>query len=273
VRNDAPCALGHDRRARRLWLEGGVPAIPARGQRCAARRDHGLRRAVGCGGRGRLGRRCHGRGRSRGASEQPAALNEQIAWTISDLAFAYYKAGKLEDCYGTADGQLAPYIGNVANVFDDKHKVMRALSYNADLCKKAIDKKLGAFVAATPCALAENGHGIPPAVHGGKEPACVVIQDVKREGEDDLECGAVSLVTKGAAPKTLEPDGGNLGDPSLCCNLGKVSFQKRGESWAMLVLSGGRDCFGGTASSSEQHVYELSGTTLKLVHRAESTYH
>jgi hypothetical protein len=48
-------------------------------------------------------------------------------------------------------------------VFDDTTKVIRALEYNANLCKKAIDKKLGVFVAAIPCALGENGHGIPPS--------------------------------------------------------------------------------------------------------------
>src|SRR5512139_1730319 len=37
--------------------------------------------------------------------DQPDALKLQIAWRLSDLAFAYYKAGKFASCYSIAAGQ------------------------------------------------------------------------------------------------------------------------------------------------------------------------
>jgi hypothetical protein len=42
----------------------------------------------------------------------------------------------------------------------------------------------------------------------------------------------------------------------------------------VLVGSGGRNCIGGTANTSEQHVYELvGGKTLRLVGRLDAAYH
>ena len=207
------------------------------------------------------------------SSDQEPALQLQIAWQISDLAFAQYKAGRPEACYATAASQLLPYIGNVGEVFSDDTQVMRALAYNAQLCQKAIDKQRGAFIAA-PCALGiENAHGLPAQVLGPGAAACLVLEDGARAEEDLYACGKVVLVRKGGARTVLEVEEGNLADSSVCCNVTGVSFAKRPTGWAVLIETEGRDCNGGTAASEEQHVYELRGTTLELAHTVRAVAH
>lgn len=210
--------------------------------------------------------------------EQDAALNEQIAWSISDHAFALYKAGKHEDCYRVAESQLQPYRGNVAEVFGDDTKVVKALSYNSGLCRKAAEKKRGTFVERGPCALGD-GIGFP-----GDPNTCLDIGEmghtIDEDGNQDRECGAISLLEPGKGGKpartalTVEGDhDANLSDASVCCNNGSITFQKRGTTWALLVTTEGENCQGGTARTSEEHVYELRGDKLVLVHKLDAAYH
>lgn len=208
--------------------------------------------------------------------DQDAALQQQIAWRISDLAFAYYKAGKFEQCYAEAASELAPYVGNVAHYIEDG-PVIQALDYNAKICLEAVNKQRGAFTPSTTCTLAEGAWGLPAAMlDSGDREACIVkAEDTK---DDDMNvCGAVTLVRqpkKGKISRTpITLSEGNLADGSVCCNVETVSFQRRAKTWAMLVVSNGRNCDGGTASSEEQVVYELDGTTLKAVHSMGASFH
>jgi hypothetical protein len=209
--------------------------------------------------------------------EQSQALHEQIAWRISDLAYAYYKAGKLEDCYAVAASQLAPYRGNVDS-FDNLEKPSAALAYNAKLCQEAVDKKLGAFTDAAKCTLAEDAWGIPAEALGGDDREACIVQSGDRKDEEGLRtCGEVTLVQqskKGRLSRTkLKVDDGNLTDGSVCCNITSVGFARRPKTWAMRVVTLGRNCDGGTASTEEQQVYELEGTALRSVHTMGAAFH
>jgi hypothetical protein len=208
--------------------------------------------------------------------DQPRELQSQIAWRISDRAFALYKAGELEACYSEAAGQLESYIGNVAHVFEDGHPSLSALEHNAKLCHDAIDKQRGEFVAATECSLEGNTFAIPNKIAGADE-HCVHIEDGKQDADEMWQCGGVTLLrghADGSVKRTrLTVDDGNLVDSGVCCTVGEPAFQKRGSTWRMLVPSAGRNCDGGTASMEAEDVYELTGTKLVLVHHLGAVHH
>ena len=97
----------------------------------------------------------------------------------------------------------------------------------------------------------------------------MVLEPGKKDSEDLNECGDVVLVRqskKGKLSKTKLTADGNLSNGSVCCNVESVGFARRGANLAILVKTMGRDCNGGTASSEEQHAYELKGTTLTVFH-------
>jgi hypothetical protein len=206
--------------------------------------------------------------------DQPEPLRTQIAWRFSDLAFARFKAGDFAGCYAVAAAQGSPYPGNVGMEFAEDDAVVKALNHNAELCRNADHKARGTFTPATKCTLAGD-YGIPAAI--APDAACLAIGASHKDKDELLVCGKVSLVQKPPGGKlvrrALDVAGGNLNNGSVCCNISEVSFAKRGPSWAVRVHSDGRDCNGGTASSEEEHEYELSGTTLKLVHTFGATAH
>jgi hypothetical protein len=203
---------------------------------------------------------------------QDPALQEQIAWQISDLALALYKAGDPEACYARAAGQLDPYPHNVASSFGEDSAVIRALGYNAELCHKAGEKKRGPFVDAGECS-GGDGVAVPPGILAGA-PACIVIGEPRKDADGNPMCGSVTLVQgKKRTRLAIASEDANLADPSVCCNISSFGFAKRKQGWAMLVKSGGRNCQGGTANTSEEHVYELSGATLTLAHQLDYASH
>jgi hypothetical protein len=210
--------------------------------------------------------------------EQPAPLKEQIAWRLSDLSFAYFKAKQFGNCYAVAAAQTPPYAGNVGFFFNDGDKVMTALEYNAKICQEAAAKERGPFASVGPCAFDEDAHSLPASeLAATDKAACLVFAPDKQDGEGMNECGGVALVRqskKGKLSRTkLSVGEGNLGNGSVCCNLEAVSFGKRGANLAILIETRGRDCNGGTASSEEQHAYELQGTTLELFHALNAVAH
>lgn len=210
--------------------------------------------------------------------DQPPALQKEIAWRLSDLSFAYFKAGKHESCYAIASAETTPYVGNVGSVFDESDPVIRALEYNAKLCQEAAAKARGKFEAAGKCTLEEDGFAVPTsALDGTDQAACLVVEPGKKDSDEMNECGAVVLVRKSQKGKLsrtkLVHDAGNLADGSRCCNIEGVSFGRRGANLAILVETHGRDCNGGTAASEEQHAYELKGDALELFHSLSATAH
>ena len=212
--------------------------------------------------------------------DQPDPLKLQIAWRLSDLAFAYYKAGRFADCYGLAAGQTPPYAGNVGFFFGESDGVMKALDYNANICEQAATKDRGKFEAGsdTKCTIAKDAIEVPAsALDGTDKAACLVIEPGKKDHNDMNECGDVTLVRqskKGRISKQkLVITDGNLAEGSVCCNIEGVSFGRHGANLAILVETLGRDCNGGTASSEEQHAYELVGDKLELFHSLGAIAH
>lgn len=212
--------------------------------------------------------------------DQPDPLKLQIAWRLSDLAFAYYKAGQYANCYGIAAGQTPPYAGNVGFFFNESDGVMKALDYNAKICLEAAAKERGKFEPGsdTKCTLAKDAIEVPAsALDGTDKAACLVIGPGKKDEDDMNECGDVTLVRQSKkgriSRQKLEVTTGNLAEGSVCCNLEGASFGRHGANLAILVETMGRDCNGGTASSEEQHAYELVGNKLELFHTIGAIAH
>jgi hypothetical protein len=211
-------------------------------------------------------------------ADQTDALKSQIAWRLSDLSFAYYKAGQFASCYAVASAEATPYAGNVGFFFGEDDAVMKALEHNAKLCQDAAAKERGPFVAAGTCTFVEDAHALPAsALEPTDKAACIVFEPGKKDTDDLNVCGDVTLVRqskKGKLSRTkLAVTEGNLANGSVCCNIERVSFGRRGANLAILVETLGRDCDGGTASSEEQHAYEVKGAALDLFHTLNATAH
>jgi hypothetical protein len=206
-------------------------------------------------------------------SNQPKELQEQLALRYVDLARALREAGRPEDCYAAVAGQFDTQPTTVAGLFDETSPVLRSLSESAERCRREAETKRGQFTQGIDCE-AGTGFGPPKGIVSGA-PACLVIGEPTREGEVLKACGSVTLVqgtTRTAL--TVEGEHANLTDRGVCCNISSVHFAKRKAGWAALVESGGHSCGGGDSSlSSQEHVYELAGTTLRLVHRLEFGTH
>jgi hypothetical protein len=202
-------------------------------------------------------------------SNQAQDLKDQLARRLNVLARALHDAGRFEDCYATAASQLESTPQTVAGVFEEGAPARLAISDNAERCRRAAEKKRGLFTHGRECK-AEKGFAIPEGIAKGA-PSCIVLGDVTKEGDALKTCGSVTLVQgKTRTPLSVEGDRANLTYPGVCCHIESMHFAKREQGWAVLVESGGTSCGGGdTALSSQEHVYELSGTTLKLVHRLE----
>ena len=210
--------------------------------------------------------------------DQDAALQAQIAWRLSDLSFAYYKAGQFANCYGVASSEVTAYAGNVGFFFGEDDAVMKALEHNAKLCQDAAAKERGPFVAASKCTFAADAHALPAtALDAADKAACMVFGPGKKDTDDLTVCGDVTLVRQSKAGKLsrtkLAVTEGNLVNGSVCCNIEKVSFGRRGANLAILVETEGKDCDGGTASSEEQHAYEVKGAALELFHTVNAIAH
>jgi hypothetical protein len=206
-------------------------------------------------------------------SEQEPELQEQIAWRLSDLSLAYYKAGRYGDCYSLTGRELSPYAGNIAFFMDGP--VIKALEYNQKLCSSAIEKERGAFVKAGEC---KGGYSVPKALlAAGVRSECVQQGDQSKDSDDLVVCGKITVVTTLASGKTVPTPmnvvDGNLTDSSVCCNVESVGFAKQDADWTMLVKTEGKDCNGGTASSEEQMVYKRSGDRLEVVHAVGASFH
>jgi hypothetical protein len=205
--------------------------------------------------------------------EQEAELQEQIAWRLSDLSLAYYKAGRYEDCYSVTGRELSPYAGNIAFFMDGP--IIKALEYNQKLCAAAIEKARGAFVQAGKC---KAGYSVPVALLAdGVTSECVQQGEQSKDSDDLVVCGKVTVVTTFASGKTVRTlmnvDDGNLTDSSVCCNVEWVGFARADSDWKMLVKTEGRDCNGGTASSEEQIVYKRAGDKLEQIHAVGAAFH
>ncbi len=215
------------------------------------------------------------------AYDQPADLQAQLAWRLADLTWALHAAGNDSACYDIAAREVTTYAGNAAAILE-QGRVLDALAANADVCYRAEATKRGDFADATRCTLVDDALGVPTsALASGDRAACLVIEPgATNPQEMAFECGDVTLVRLTSAGRITRttltlPEDSNLADGGVCCNLHDVQFARRGNTFAFLAKTGGRNCDGGTASGSEEEVHELArdGKTLGVVHSLDVAYH
>lgn len=186
-------------------------------------------------------------------------LDANWYWLRSDLALAYLKAGREQDCLKLLDPLVgnpgSPY--NVMNLEDDG-RVSHALETNQRLCEAAHEKRLVRY-RHIPCpdvtsnvldsAVVAPGHCLVlrPAPHAGACPSLEEWQDGKRL-------------------HTLTPLGDEatspLLDTSRCCSVQQLRVAVEGEQRSLRLLGEGRDCFGGTAHDHIDALYRWQEQTL-----------
>ncbi|MBB4867744.1 hypothetical protein HNP46_006663 [Pseudomonas nitritireducens] len=184
-------------------------------------------------------------------------------WLRSDLALAYLKAGREQDCRK----QLQPLINNprsssdVNAVFPEDARLARALEINQRLCEEAHEKRLANFTQTT-CQTS-----IPGALAGAltAQGTCMALLPATTD-------------TSGACPSLEEWQGSKrlrrlhlvasdnrspLGDASLCCKIHSIRVAQADGKPLLRLQGEGRDCFGGSAYDLLDATYELNGSELK----------
>ena len=189
-------------------------------------------------------------------------------WFLSDLAFATLQDGDPVGCLRILAGPTDPHDATNQAVADTK--VGKALAYNWDLCTKAHETALRDFTSK-PCAAGDKD---AIAADGG----CLMIDggagfdEFKKALDEDKPddaarlCPHVVFKTKGKETP-LHASGGTLLDTSSCCGYDALSMARKGGKRLLRLQSSSpaRDCFGGTATTILDTIYEWTGDQLKLV--------
>lgn len=188
---------------------------------------------------------------SAGTDDKP---NLDAYWFWSDLAFATFKDGDPVGCMRVLAGPTDPH--DSTNRAIDGSKVGGALSYNWDLCSKAHDKAMSDFKPDATLSI-EGGAGYDEFKKA-----------LDQDKVDDAAklCPKLVVKTKGKTT-TLHATEGLLVSTSNCCGYNKVATAHRGGKRLVRLSSEypSRDCFGGTATTLLDTVYEWTGNELKLV--------
>ena len=186
---------------------------------------------------------------SAGTEDKP---NLDAYWFWSDLAFATYKDGDPVGCMRVLAGSTDPH--DAVNRAIEDTKVAGALSYNWDLCAKAHDKAMSDFKPTTDIAI-EGG-----ATYDEFKKA------LDADKADDAAKLCPKIVVKGKKT-ALHVTEGALTSTSNCCGYNQVAIARRGNKRLVRLSSQypSRDCFGGTATTILDTVYEWTGNELKLV--------
>ena len=201
-----------------------------------------------------------------GSEDKP---DEEAYWFWSDLAFATLKDGDPVGCLRVLAGPTDLHDATNQRVADTK--VGKALAYNWELCTKAHEAAVADF-KSTPCAAA--GDRPATASDGG----CLMFaggagfDEFKKALDDDKQDDAARLcphvVFKARGKETaLRASGGTLLDTSSCCGYDELSTARRAGKRLVRLRSTtpSRDCFGGTATTILDTIYEWQGNALKLV--------
>lgn len=201
-----------------------------------------------------------------GSEDKP---NQEAYWFWSDLAFATLKDGDPVGCLRILAGPTDLHDATNQAIADTK--VGKALAYNWDLCTKAHEAALHDFTSK-PCAAASDQPAT--AVDGG----CLIFaggasfDEFKKALDEDKQddaarlCPHVAFKAKGKETP-LPASGGTLTDTSSCCGYDKLSVARRGGKRLVRLQSTdpSRDCFGGTATTILDTIYEWQGNQLQLV--------
>jgi len=187
----------------------------------------------------------------RGTEDKP---NQDAYWFWSDLAFAIFKDGDPVECMRVLAAPTDPHESVNRAISDSK--VGGALAYNWDQCSKAHEAALHDFKPDASLSI-EGG-----ASYDERKKA------LDQDKQDDAMrlCPKVMVKTKGKT-KALHATEGALLNTSECCGYDRISVATRGTKKLVRLQSEypSRDCFGGTATTLLDTVYEWTGNELKLV--------
>jgi hypothetical protein len=186
-------------------------------------------------------------------------------WLRSDLALAYLKAGREQDCRK----QLQPLINNprsssdVNMVFPEDAKLALALETNQRLCNEAHEKRLAHFTQ-TACQTS-----IPGALAGALTPNSTCVALLPATADTPGACPSLEEWQGGKRLRQLHlvasDDNSPLGDASLCCKIRSVRVAQANGKPLLRLQGEGRDCFGGSAYDLLDATYELNGSELKAL--------
>jgi hypothetical protein len=191
------------------------------------------------------------------------APNLEALWYYSDRSWDAKLAGDPVECMRLLALVSDPHDGLLDG--DAAAGVAKAIEHNEQACEKAHEEARKEF-EARPCALAA-GKG---AIAAGD--ACVAIEggasydafkqalDRGKEGDASRLCPRLVVITP-AGRQRLRSRGGPLADTSSCCGADKLSVAVTGGKLRIRVTSSvpSRDCFGGTATTSIDAIYEVRG--------------
>ena len=195
--------------------------------------------------------------------------NQEAYWFWSDLAYATLKDGDPVECLRILAGPSDMH--DETNEAVAGTKVGRALAYNWELCTKAHEAALRDFTSK-PCTTA----GALPAT--ATDGGCLMIDggagfdDFKKALDDDKQddaarlCPHVVFKAKGKE-RRLQAAASAFTSTSNCCGYDMLSVARRGGKRLVRLESErpSRDCFGGTATTILDTIYEWTGNQLKLV--------
>lgn len=186
-------------------------------------------------------------------------LDADWYWLRSDLALAYFKAGREQDCLNLLD----PLVGNpssprnVQNLEDDG-RVGRALETNQRLCEAAHEKRLAQYRHTTCPNVTGNVLDSTTVAPGH----CLVLRPAPNSGA----CPSLEEWQDGKRLHTLTPTGEEetspLRDTSRCCSVQQLRLAVENGQRSVRLLGEGRDCFGGTARDLIDTLYRWQGQTL-----------
>ncbi|KAF1051964.1 MAG: hypothetical protein GAK43_02159 [Stenotrophomonas maltophilia] len=186
-------------------------------------------------------------------------LDSDWYWLRSDLALAYLKAGREEDCLGV----LQPLVDNprserdVQRNLDGDTRVARALETNQRLCVAAHEARLRTF-RSVPCTGVIPGASASVSLADGR---CLGLIPASEPGS----CPRVVEWRNGQMPHPLtllDPEQHSvLADTSRCCSAQTLSVEPQG--LRLRVQGEGRDCFGGTAYDRIDAIFRRDGEQLR----------
>jgi hypothetical protein len=146
---------------------------------------------------------------------------------------------------------------------DAAASVAKAIEHNEEACEKAHEEARKEF-EARPCPFAAGAMAAGDAcvaIEGGASFAAFKqALDRGKEGDAARLCPRLVRITQ-ARRQRLRSLGGPLVDTSTCCGANKLTVAATGGKLRVRVTSSApsRDCFGGTATSSIDAIYEVRG--------------
>ncbi|HUJ59954.1 MAG TPA: hypothetical protein VLX92_15725 [Kofleriaceae bacterium] len=197
--------------------------------------------------------------------------DQEAYWFWSDLALVTLQDGDPVECMRILAGPTD--LHDATNQAIAGTKVGAALAYNMDRCAKAHEAAFRDFTSR-PCA----GAGDHPTT--ATPDGCLSIEGgagfdefktaLEHDKQDDAAglCPHIAFKPSGKGAKLpLHVAEGGLTSTSSCCGYDQLSFATKAGKRLVRVQSESpsRDCFGGTATTALDTIYEWTGTELKLV--------